>query len=77
MVAQKIGFYRFDSYDTSRPTKEASGFYRRYVKERPSGLAPGILQGASLEYWWAARDPELLRIVIENQKRQKDAEEQS
>ena len=66
-VAQKLGFYRLDSYDTHRPTKEASGLYHRFVKERPPGLAPGILQGSAMEYWWAAKDPELLKLVVQNQ----------
>lgn len=75
-VAQKCGFELFDTYDTNSSTRESTGFYYRFVKERPTGLADGILQGASLEYWWAAKDPELLRIVIENQKRQEGDKEQ-
>ena len=67
-VAQKLGFVRFDGYDTGKPSKDATGYYHRFVKERPDGLPPGILQGASIEYWWAVKDPELLSIVVENQK---------
>lgn len=67
-VAQKSGFELFDSYDTGIETKNTSGYYHRLVKNRPDGLAPGILQGASLEYWWAAKDPALLQIMVNNQK---------
>jgi hypothetical protein len=26
------------------------------------------LQGAPLEYWWVAKDPALLQIMVQNQK---------
>ena len=71
-VAQKLGFVKFDGYDTGISTKDASGYYHRFVKTRPGDLAPGILQGASLDYWWAAKDPALLKIVVENQKHSDD-----
>jgi len=67
-VAQKSGFQLLDGYDTGIKTKESSGYFHRLVKSRPTGLAPGILQGATLEYWWAAKDPALLEMVVENQR---------
>ena len=65
-VAQKLGFDRFDGYDFGESSKDASGYFHRFVRIRPHGLAPGILQGASMEYWWAAKDPALLRLIVDN-----------
>jgi len=67
-VAQRCGFEFMDSYDTGIETKDTSGYFHRLVKNRPDGLPPGILQGASLEYWWAAKDPALLKLIVQNQK---------
>lgn len=67
-VAQNCGFEFVDSYDTKLQDRTATGVYQRLVKPRPADLAPGILQGASLEYWWVAKDPGILEIIIENQK---------
>lgn len=67
-VAQKCGFEFLDTYDTNLETKEASGLYYRFVKERPKGLPDGVLQGASLEYWWVAKDPAILKVILENRK---------
>lgn len=75
-VAQKSGFELFDSYDTGIETKNASGYYHRLVKNRPDGLAPGILQGASLEYWWVAKDPAVLAMIVDN-RRNKELVERS
>lgn len=71
-VAQKCGFELFDSYETKAGNKEATGLYLRLVKERPSGLSDGILQGASMEYWWVAKDPGVLSVIVENQKLKQD-----
>jgi hypothetical protein len=49
-------------------TKNSSGYYHRLVRNRPEGLATGILQGAPLEYWWVAKDPALIQIMVQNQK---------
>lgn len=73
-VAQNCGFGFLDTYDTNLETKEATGLYYRFVKERPQGLPDGILQGASLEYWWVAKDPALLRIIVDNQKLKEEME---
>lgn len=67
-VAQKSGFEFKDTYDTNISSKQATGVYYRFVKERPQGLSDGILQGASLEYWWVAKDPSVLAMIVENQK---------
>lgn len=67
-VAQKCGFEMLDSYDTKILTREATGIYHRFVKSRPVGLPDGILQGASLEYWWVAKDPAILQMIVDNQK---------
>jgi RimJ/RimL family protein N-acetyltransferase len=75
-VAQKLGFQRLDSYDSQNSTRQASGIYHRFVRERPNGLAPGILQGAAMEYWWAAKDPELLKLVVEARTGVKNEEAQ-
>lgn len=73
-VAQKCGFELIDSYDTGVETRDASGYYHRLMKPRPEGLAPGILQGASLEYWWAAKDPSVLSLIVENRKTKDELE---
>lgn len=71
-VAQNCGFEFVDSYETKAANRNSSGLYFRLAKLRPDGLADGILQGASLEYWWAAKDPELLQLIIDNQKQKED-----
>ena len=73
-VAQKMGFVRFDGYDTGKPSKDATGYFHRFVKERPEGLPPGILQGASMEYWWVAKSPEVLELVVKNQSHTKSSD---
>ena len=75
-VAQKCGFVFLSTYEAVTTSKEATGLYYRFVKGRPDGLDDGILQGASLEYWWVAKDPEVLKIMVENQK-QKGGHERS
>lgn len=69
-VAQNCGFQLFDTYDTGLLTKETTGYYYRFVKERPEGLPPGLLQGSPIDYWWRAKDPELLKMVIEAENNQ-------
>jgi hypothetical protein len=44
----------------------------RLVKERPEGLADGVLQGQPLEYWHLAKDKGLLEMIIESRKPQDD-----
>ena len=67
-VAQKSGFEFLDTYDINVSSKQTTGLYYRFVKERPHGLSDGILQGASIEYWWVAKDPAILSLIIENKK---------
>ena len=67
-VAQKSGFEFVDTYDIKVSSKQATSVYYGFVKERPHGLSEGILQGASLEYWWVAKDPSVLAMIVDNQK---------
>jgi RimJ/RimL family protein N-acetyltransferase len=71
-VAQKSGFTFVDSYVSEFSSREATGIYWRLCRKRPAGLADGILQGASMEYWWVAKDPSLLQLIVDNQKLKDD-----
>jgi hypothetical protein len=73
-VAKACGFQLHSSYeqlDKSSPDK-ASGLYLRLVKNRPEGLAPGILQGADHEYWSASKNASFLEAVIRARKQNQD-----
>ena len=76
-VAQSCGFQLHDQYDTKVTRNGTTGIYWRFVKERPENLAPAILQGASIDYWWIAKDQGLLKLMVENQKRQSSGEKLS
>jgi RimJ/RimL family protein N-acetyltransferase len=73
-VAQKCGFVFDSSYEESgrNSPDKSSGLYVRLVKERPEGLADGVLQGQPLEYWHLAKDKGLLEMIIESRKPQDD-----
>jgi RimJ/RimL family protein N-acetyltransferase len=73
-VAQKCGFQFVGSYDTNSRDRNSTGLYCRLSKERPSDLAPGILQGAPMEYWWVAKDPGILQVMVDNQKLREESQ---
>jgi RimJ/RimL family protein N-acetyltransferase len=73
-VANKCGFIlhsHYEELDRHSPDK-ASGLYLRLVKNRPEGLAPGILQGADLDYWSTSKNASLLKAVIKSRKQTKE-----
>lgn len=73
-VANKSGFIlhsHYEELDRHSPDK-SSGVYLRLVKNRPEGLAPGILQGADLDYWSTSKNASLLKAVIKSRKQNKE-----
>lgn len=71
-VARSCGFQFFDTYTSESFSKDASGVYHRLVKDRPVGLADGILQGSPIDYWWVAKDPGVLKMIVEKQSQNKN-----
>lgn len=69
-VAKKCGFVFESSYEElgKHSPDRSSGLYLRLVKERPEGLADGVLQGQPLEYWHLAKDEGLLEMIIQSRK---------
>jgi len=76
-VANKSGFTFHSHYEESdrRSPDKSSGFYYRLVKNRPDGLAPGVLQGADVEYWNVGKNQSILEVVIESKKQRVHKEE--
>lgn len=66
-VAKQAGFLFDSSYDSvgKHEPSSSSGFYFRLVKARPEGLPPGVLQGASEDYWKVPKDAKLLEVVLD------------
>lgn len=64
-LADKMGFEFSHSFDDIISAEQESGLWFSHVKERPVGLADGILQGAPIEYWTVARNHGSLEAVIE------------
>lgn len=52
--------------------ESGSGLWHRYVLEREPGLSPGILQGASHDYWTMPKSTGVLEAVIENRERNRN-----
>lgn len=66
-VADSIGCLWESSFE--EPTKSGesgSGLWHRYVIDRDPNLAPGILQGASVDYWHMPKDAGMLKAVIKS-----------
>jgi RimJ/RimL family protein N-acetyltransferase len=73
-VAKASGFQlhsHYEELDRHSPDR-ASGLYLRLVKNRPEGIAPGILQGADLEYWSTGKNASFLEAVINSRKQNQD-----
>jgi RimJ/RimL family protein N-acetyltransferase len=66
-LAQEIGCYRDSTFEESvKHGESGSGLWHRFVVDRDPSLAPGILQGASMEYWSEPKTAGLLRAVIDS-----------
>jgi RimJ/RimL family protein N-acetyltransferase len=70
-LAQAIGCKLEESYEDNFILGEnGTGLWYRWVAERPSErLAPGILQGAPLEYWSDTRSAGMLEALISSRKK--------
>jgi RimJ/RimL family protein N-acetyltransferase len=70
-VANKTGFSFHSQYDEldKRSPDKASGLYLRLEKKRPEGLAPGVLQGADIDYWSTGKNASILQAVINSRKK--------
>jgi RimJ/RimL family protein N-acetyltransferase len=68
-TAQKVGL-QIDHHweDSVKHSQSESGLWWAFKADRPDGLAAGILQGASIEYWGEAKNASLLAAVIAAQK---------
>lgn len=64
-TAQKVGLSIDHQWeDATKHSESESGLWWAFKADRPDDLAPGILQGASLEYWGTAKNTSLLKAVI-------------
>lgn len=73
-LAQKIGAHLEEMYEDDFILGEkGTGLWYRWAVDRPhERLAPGILQGASLEYWSQPKSSGLLQRVVASQKNAHD-----
>ena len=64
-LAQKIGCSLDSTFEQEAKHAEMeSGLWHRFVIERDPSLAPGILQGASIDYWSTPKTASLLKAAI-------------
>lgn len=64
-TAQKVGLTVDHNWeDEVKHSESESGLWWAFKENRPEDLAPGVLQGASIEYWVEARNASLLSAVI-------------
>lgn len=65
-IAQAIGCKLEEAYEDEFILGEnGTGLWYRWVAQRPSErLAPGILQGAPLEYWLEAKSAGMLQAIV-------------
>jgi RimJ/RimL family protein N-acetyltransferase len=65
-AAEKVGMSFSHSWeDEVKHSEQESGLWFAYKQDRPSGLADGVLQGASLSYWQESKTSSMLRAVIQ------------
>ena len=69
-TAQKVGLSFDHSWeDKVLHSEQESGLWNAFVVNRPADSPPGILQGASLEYWAEPRSASVLKAVIQAKKK--------
>lgn len=73
-AAEKVGLHFQHSWeDEVKHSESDSGLWFAYSQNRPSDLADGVLQGASLSYWQESRTSALLQAVIKARRENQDS----